>query len=131
MQQSKFVHRHNCWRKFTATYNYNPHPPFTQCWKMSRQLVHGHTRGGVGSAFEHLQNIVSSHSSTKSTSNCSIQTKTDAKFDETTHLLLTASRLSSAANVLDEYLKVISSDESSRSLINKKSSNSLLSLGRF
>jgi len=82
---------------------------------------HGRTRGGVGSAFEHLQSIVSSRSSTKSTSNCSIQTKTDAKFDATTHLLLTASRLLSAANVLDEYVKVISSDESSRSLINKKS----------
>ena len=82
---------------------------------MSRQLVHGRTRGGgVGSAFEHLQSIVSSRSSTKSTSNCSIQTKTDAKFDAITHLLLTASRLSSAANVLDEYVKVISSDESSR-----------------
>jgi hypothetical protein len=40
----------------------------------------------------------------------SIQTKIDAKFDATTHLLLTASRLSSAANVLDEYVKVISSD---------------------
>ena len=66
----------------------------------------------MGSAFEHLQSIVSSRSSTKSTSNCSIQTKTDAKFDATTHLLLTASRLSSAANVLDEYVKVISSDES-------------------
>ena len=89
---------------------------------MSRQLVYGRTRGGgVGSAFEHLQSIVSSRSSTKSTSNCSIQTKTDAKFDATTHLLLTASRLLSAANVLDEYVKVISSDESSRSLINKKS----------
>jgi hypothetical protein len=116
MQQSKFVHRHNCWRKFTADKNkYNPQTPFTQCWKMSWQLVHGRTRGGgVGSAFEHLQSIVSSCSSTKSTSNCSIQTKTDAKFDATTHLLLTASRLSSAANVLDEYVKVISSDESSR-----------------
>ena len=89
---------------------------------MSRQLVHGRTRGGgVGSAFEHLQSIVSSCSSTKSTSNCSIQTKTDTKFDATTHLLLTASRLSSAANVLDEYLKVITSDDSSRSLIKKES----------
>ena len=75
----------------------------------------------MGSAFEHLQSIVSSRSSTKSTSNCSIQTKTDAKFDAITHLLLTASRLSSAANVLDEYVKVISSDESSCSLINKNS----------
>ena len=75
----------------------------------------------MGSASKHLQSIVSSRSSTKSTSNCSIQTKTDAKFDATTHLLLTASRLLSAANVLDEYVKVISSDESSRSLINKKS----------
>ena len=89
---------------------------------MSRQLVYGRTcGGGVGSAFEHLQSIVSSHSSTKSSFNCSIQTKTGAKFDTTTHLLLTASRLLSAANVLDEYVKVISSDESSRSLINKKS----------
>jgi len=82
---------------------------------MSRQLVHGHTcGGGVGSAFEHQQSIVSSCSSTKLTSNCSIQTKTDAKFDATTHLLLTASHLSSDANVLDEYAKVISSDKSSR-----------------
>jgi len=72
----------------------------------------------VGSAFEHLQSIVSSCSSTKSTSNCSIQT---TKFDATTHFLLTTSRLLSAANVLDEYVKVISSDESSHSLINKKS----------
>jgi len=89
---------------------------------MSQQLVHGCTcGGGVDSAFEHLQSIVSSRSSTKSTSNCSIQTKTDAKIGATMHLLLTALRLSSAANVLDEYVKVISSDESSRSLINKKS----------
>jgi len=35
--------------------------------------------GGVGSAFDHLQSIVSSGSSSKSTSNCSIQTKSDAK----------------------------------------------------
>ena len=73
---------------------------------MSQQLVYGRSRGGgVGSASKHLQSIVSSRNSTKSTSNCSIQTMTDAKFDATTHLLLTASRLLSAANVLDEYVK--------------------------
>jgi len=35
--------------------------------------------------------------------------------------MLTASWLLSATNVLDEYVKVISRDESSRSMINKKS----------
>jgi hypothetical protein len=79
------------------------------------------TGGGVGSAFKHLQPIVSSGSSRKLTSNCSIQTKTDAKFEATKHLLLTTSQLLGAANVLDEYVKVISSDESSCYLINKKS----------
>jgi hypothetical protein len=71
----------------------------------------------VGSAFNHLQFIVSSGSSSKLTSNCSIQTKSDAKFEATAHLLLTASWLLSAANVLDEYVKAISSDESSRSKV--------------
>jgi hypothetical protein len=50
---------------------------------MSRQLVHGRTRGGgVGSAFEHLQSILSFRSSTKPPSNCSIQTKTSATNSE-------------------------------------------------
>ncbi len=88
---------------------------------MSWQLAYGRTRGrGVGSLFKHLQSIVSSGSSSKFMSNCSILTKTDTKFEATTHLLLTASWLLSAANVLDEYVKVISNDESSCSLINKK-----------
>jgi len=89
---------------------------------MSQQLAYGRTRGeGVGSAFDHLQSIVSSGSSSKLTSNCSIRTNSDAKFEATAHLLLTASWLLSADSVLDEYVKVISSDESIRSLINKKS----------
>ena len=107
MQQSTFIHHHNCWRRLTATLKYNPHTPFTQRWNMSRQLAYGRTcGGGVGSTFEHLQSIVSSGSSSKSMSMCSILTKTDAKFEATTHLLLTALRLLSTANVLDEYVKL-------------------------
>jgi hypothetical protein len=79
------------------------------------------TGGGVSIGVKHLQSILSSGSSSKSSSNCSIQTKTDATFKATMHLLQTASRLLSSANVLDEYVKVNSSDESSCALINKKS----------
>ena len=75
----------------------------------------------MSSGFEHLQSTLSSGSSSKLMFNCSIRTKTDAKLKATRHLLLTASRLLSAANVLDEHVKVISSDESSCSLINKRS----------
>jgi hypothetical protein len=74
----------------------------------------------VNSGFEHLQSIISCGSSGKSTFNCSIQTKTDSKFEATKHLLLTASRLLSAANVLEEYITVISSNQSSCWLIKKK-----------
>ncbi len=76
--------------------------------------------GEVDSGFEHLQSIISCGSSGKSTFYFSVQTKTDSKFEATKHLLLTALRLLSAAYVLEEYIKVISSDQSSRWLINKK-----------
>jgi hypothetical protein len=57
----------------------------------------------------------------KSTSNCSVQTKTNVRFEATKHLLLTASWLLSAANVLEEYIKVICSNQLSQTLITKKS----------
>ncbi len=71
--------------------------------------------------FEHLQSVISCGSSRKSTSICSFQTKTNARFEATTHLLLNASRLLSATIVLKEYTRVICSNQSSRSLISKKS----------
>jgi hypothetical protein len=90
---------------------------------MSWQLANGYGRvrgGEVDSGFEHLRSIISCGSVGKSTFNRPVKTKTDSKFEAAQHLLLTASRLLSAANVLEEYIKEISSDQSSRSLINRK-----------
>ncbi len=70
---------------------------------------------------EHLQSIVSGSGTSKSVSTAPIQTKNDAKFEATKHLLLAALRLESAAIVLEEYIKVICNVESSRTLIVKKS----------
>jgi hypothetical protein len=95
---------------------------FSQCSSMSRQLAYGRSLWGkVDSGFEHLQSIISCGSSSKSTSNCSVRTKTNVRFEAMKHLLLTALQLLSAANVLKEYIKVICSDQSSRTLIVKKS----------
>ncbi len=70
---------------------------------------------------EHLQSIVSGSGTSKSASTAPIQTKNDTKFEATKHLLLTASRLESAAIVLEVYIKVICNVESSCTLILKKS----------
>lgn len=76
-------------------------------------------RGEVDSGFDQLRSIISCGSTGKSTSNRPVKTKTDAKFEAAQHLLLTASRLSSAANVLEGYFKEINSDQSSRLLISR------------
>ncbi len=95
---------------------------FSQCSSMSRQLAYGHSLWGkVDSGFEHLQSIISCGSSSKFTSNSSVQTKTNVRYEAMKHLLLTALRLLSATNVLEEYIKVICSNQSSRTLIAKKS----------
>ena len=73
----------------------------------------------MDSGFEHLQSIISRGSAGESTFNRPLKTKTDAKFEAAQHLLLTASRLSSAANVLEEYIKEIYSDPPSRLLISR------------
>ncbi len=73
----------------------------------------------MDSGFEHLQSTISRGSVGKSTFNRPIKTKTDAKFEAAQHLLLTASRLSNAANVLEEYIKEINSDPPSRLLISR------------
>jgi hypothetical protein len=75
----------------------------------------------VDSGLELLQSIISCGSSSKSTSNCSIQTKTDVRFEATKQLFLTVMQLLSAANVFKEYIKVICSDQSSCTLIANKS----------
>jgi hypothetical protein len=75
----------------------------------------------VDSGFKHLQSIKSCGSSSKATSNCSIQTKTNVRFEAMKHLLLTAPWLLSAANVLEEYIKVIGINQSICTLITKKS----------
>ena len=59
--------------------------------------------GEVDSGFEHLRSIISCGSTGKTKFNRPVKTKTDAKFEAAHNLLLTASRLSSAANVLKEY----------------------------
>jgi hypothetical protein len=98
------------------------HTLFIQCSSMSQQLAYGlFCQGKVNSGFEHLQSIISCGSSSKSTSKCSIQTKTNVRFEVTKHLLLTASRLLSVANMLEEYIKVTCSDQSSCTLIAQKS----------
>jgi len=76
-------------------------------------------RGEVDSGFQHLQSIISGGSAGESTFNRPLKTKTDAKFEAAQHLLLTASRLSSAANVLEEYIKEIYSDPPSRLLMSR------------
>ncbi len=58
--------------------------------------------------------------SSKATSTCPIQTKTDTKFEAKKHLLTTASRLESAAKVLGECIKIFCDNQSSRSLISKR-----------
>ena len=81
--------------------------------------------GEVDIGFKHLQSIISSGSSRKSTFNCSVKSKTDSKFEARKHLLLTALWLLSAANVLEEYIediKVISSNHPSHGLINNSCS---------
>jgi hypothetical protein len=89
---------------------------------MSQQLVHGHTdKRSVDSEFKHLQSIMSCGSCSTSTLARTVQTKTDARFEATKHLLLTALQLLSAAKVLEEYTEVICSNESSCTLITKKS----------
>ncbi len=70
---------------------------------------------------EHLQSIVSGSGTSKSVSTAPIQTKNDAKFEATKHLLLTVLQLESAAIVLEEYIKVICNVESSRTSIVEKS----------
>jgi hypothetical protein len=90
---------------------------------MSWQLANGYGRvrgGEVDSGFKHLRLIISCGSAGKSTFNCPVKTKTDSKFEAAQHLLLTALWLLSAANVLEECIKEISSDQSSRLLINRK-----------
>ncbi len=75
----------------------------------------------MDSGFEHLWAIISCGSAGKSTFNCHVvKTKTDSKFEAAQHLLLTASRLSSATNVLEGYIKEINSDQSSHLLISRK-----------
>ncbi len=89
---------------------------------MSPQLAYGRSfLGKVDSGFKHQQSIISCGSSSKSTSNCSVLTKTNVRFEAMKHLLLTALRLLSVANVLEKYIKVICSDQSSCTLITKKS----------
>ncbi len=89
---------------------------------MSRQLAYRRTcQGKVDRGFKHLQSLISCRSSRKSTSSYSLQTKTNARFKVTKHLLLTALWLLSAANVLEEYTKVICSNQSSHTLISNKS----------
>jgi hypothetical protein len=66
-----------------------------------------------------LRSIISCGSAGKSKFNRPVKTKTDAKFEAAQNLLLTASRLSSAANVLKEYITEINSDPPSRLLISR------------
>jgi hypothetical protein len=73
----------------------------------------------VDSGFEHLQSIISCGSSGKSALKRSVQTKTDSEFEAMKYLSLTALWLS-ATNVLEDYIKIISSDHSSHWLINKR-----------
>jgi hypothetical protein len=57
----------------------------------------------------------------KATSTRPIQTKTDTMFEATKHLLTTASRLKSGAKVMGECIKIFCDNQSSRSLISKRS----------
>ncbi len=68
-----------------------------------------------------MQSIMSGSGTSKSVSTAPIQMKNDAKFEAMKHLLLTASRVESAAIVLEKYIKVICNVESSRTSIVKKS----------
>jgi hypothetical protein len=89
---------------------------------MSCQLWHGRTyRGKVERGFDNLQSILLCGSSTKSAQTGTVETKTDASFEATKHLLLTALQLLSAAKVLEEYTKIIGNHQSSCIMISKKS----------
>jgi hypothetical protein len=88
---------------------------------MTRQLMYGQRhRGKLDRGFEELQSIMSGSGTSKATSH-PIQTKTDSMFESTKHLLMTASRLESAAKVLGECFKIFGDNQSSRSLISKRS----------
>ncbi len=80
----------------------------------------------MNSGFKDLQSIISCGSAGKSTFNRPVKTKTDSIFEAAQHLLLTALRLLSATTVLEEYIKEIPSDQSSRSLINRKTQHTVL-----
>jgi hypothetical protein len=77
---------------------------------MSRQH-----RERVDRGVEDLQSIMSGGSEDKSTSPCATHTKTDKQFEETKRLLMVATRLESAANVLEDCTKIFCNKQSSRS----------------
>ncbi len=89
---------------------------------MLRPLWYGCTHWEtVDRGFEDLQSIMYCGSISKSISISSIKTETDTQFKATKHLLMTASRLESAANVLEEYTKILCNTQTSRHLILKRS----------
>ncbi len=64
---------------------------------------------------------MSGSGTSKATSTPPIQTKTDTMFEATKHLLTTASWLESGAKVMEECIKMFCDNQSSRSLISKRS----------
>jgi hypothetical protein len=78
-------------------------------------------RERVDKGLKDLQSIMSGGSENKSTTPRAIQTKQDKQFEETKRLLMVASRLESAANVLEDCTKIFCNKESSRFLLSKSS----------
>jgi hypothetical protein len=81
---------------------------------MSCQLWHKRTYWGkVERGFDNLKSMLSCRSLTKSAHTETVQTNTDARIEATKHLLLTASRLLSAAKMSEEYTTIIGNHQSS------------------
>ena len=91
---------------------------------MSRQLYYGRIhRDTADRGYEHLRSITDAKNTKKSSDGYtrSALTKSDAKFEATKHLYLTATRLNNAAKVLEEYCGVFSDKLASRTKIVQKS----------
>jgi hypothetical protein len=88
---------------------------------MPGTLWYGHThRGTVERGFEDLQSIMSG-STNKSGLTSMKKTKDDHQLEATMRLLTTASRLESAASVLEECTKIFSDNQTSKKMILNRS----------
>ena len=75
----------------------------------------------VEKGFRDLQSIMSGSTKDKSASTSMIKMKADLQLEATTCLLTIASRLESAANVLEECTKLFCNNQTSRQVISKRS----------